>query len=126
MSPGTFSSYGPFAVGPGFLARCGSRLHKPIAAAGTLAANARAVIWETGTTCGKASCYSQPLDGLLLPTLRQFRLTLPATASLVAMSAKHIYVATPGMHGTLYAAPAPSRHGWADQQADLVGTRVVG
>ena len=109
-SPGAISFYGPFALSPGFLARCGSKLRKQVGTGNTVAANAHAVIWEPEYTCTRVGCRPpSTLNGLFVPTLRRFRLTVPATASLVAMSANHIYAATNGVSGSLYVAPAPNR-----------------
>jgi len=120
--PGTISFYGRFVVAqqwsPGnlnihtYLARCGSGLHKLIDPNDwPLAGNAHAIIWTLGfanPTPGR-SPQALPVQGLFLPTLRRFTITTPSAASVVALSAKHIYAATPGPHGGVYEAQAPSR-----------------
>jgi hypothetical protein len=75
----------------------------------SIAANAHAVVWMTGYRAQSTRRILRPLplSGLFLPSLRQFKLIMPSAASLVALSAKHIYVATPGPHGRVYEAPAP-------------------
>jgi hypothetical protein len=105
--------YGRFAVVRGphgtYLERCGSRLRRSVGRGLAIAANAHTVVWMTGYTPQSSGQTPMPLPlrGLFLPTLRRFMLIMPPRASLLALSARHIYAVTPGPRSRLYEAPAP-------------------